>query len=973
MGTLQHRKFGSDSTEGTAGELPTVGVGGSEDLAGGSGGAGGTSSTDLSRGSPTERFDDPSAPHEVAGQWTFVAASDLPNLTGPELASPNCPIAMSPAVVPGTVLTSLIANGVYPDPLYRHIVTRTVPDTLKDTDYWFRTTFVTPQLDPGERLWLRFDGVNYMAEIWLNGQFVGRIEGAFKQGCFDVTGLVATDGGAAYLAVRVIQLDYSEGPSLPNYASGGTRGGRNGGPGSDGITLRNGPTFFCTAGWDWLPTIPDRNLGIWQPVSWFKTGAVRIADLRVDSTLSDDLRSAELRLDLSLDNGAGAPLTATVTVEINDVIAPPRAITIPAADAPAKVTLTPADIPDLALSNPELWWPNGYGDPHLYSVKVSVELAGQASDTRTVNVGLRRISYSREIGFGAQLAITVNNLQILVMGGNWGLDEALKRIPRERLFNQVRLHRDANLNLIRNWCGQSTSADFFDACDAYGILVWQDFSFSSTEGPPPENVKRYLDNVRDVIVRYRNHPCILLWCGGNEGSPPPVLVSGLDELVKELDPKRLCLTSSAGDTGEGAVNGYRSGGPYDWKAPRAAFERSYGTTLEVLENGNWKPQVPFHNEVGSHSVPTLEFVESMLPESSWEVPDDFWADRDINSNRGYMAAICMRYGCIQNLADFVRKAQMMNYECIKSIFEANAAVMIGPQGCRITSPATGVVMWMTNPAQPSFVWQMYSHDLEQHASFFAVSRACRRVNVILDASNFQVTVANHTAAPVSGSVEMRVYNRDGSLSAETQRTVDCVARTSHLIVGDLKAEIGAATSDVCIVTLVLRNTSGATVVENLYWCTKNGKDECYGDLAEMPPAAVAVSASVAPADAKETTRFRVSVENIGKTIALMTHLQLFDRSSGQRILPAFYSDNYLNLVPGAAPVAVTIDVPHKDGKPISGAGLRIDGWKLDVDNSRLADGEVPVSFNERALAVAPKNKTFHVPCGHDCREDAVDG
>ncbi|WP_186058305.1 glycoside hydrolase family 2 protein [Burkholderia gladioli] len=906
---------------------------------------------------PATSLDNLAASREISGQWTFIAASEQPALGGAQLSSPQGPAGMSAATVPGTALDSMLANGKYPDPFHGRIVTDTIPDTLKDTDYWYRTRFATPPLHAGQRLWLRLDGVNYRAEIWLNGSQVGTLAGAFRHGYFDVTRLVAPAGGEAWLAVRAIKLDFAEGPLEPSYGSGVTRGGRNGGP--TGITLKNGPSFFCSAGWDWLPTIPDRNLGIWQPVSWFSTGAIRIADLRVDSTLSDDLGSAQLQLDLSLDNRSGATVAATVTGRIGEHIAFRRAISIPAADQPSTITLTPAEVPELALSNPKLWWPNGYGEPNLYAVSVSIELLGQVSDTRSVSIGLRRIDYSRDIGQGKQLSISVNKLPILVMGGNWGLDEALKRIPRERLFNQVRLHRDANLNLIRNWNGQSTSRDFFDACDAYGILVWQDFFYSTeANGAGPANLPRDLDNIRDVIVHFRNHPSILLWCGGNEGSPPAALVSGLDALVKELDPKRLCLTSSAGDTGAGAVNGYSSGGPYNWATPKSAFTRSYGRTATA-----------FHNEVGSHSIPTLEFVKSMLPPSSWECPDDYWADRDMNGNgatypqvgnkqggAGYIAATAFRYGEIRNLADFVRKAQMMNYECIRSIYEANAAVMIGPAAGAITSPATGVIMWMTNPAQPSFVWQMYSHDLEQHSSFFAVRHGCRRVNAILDANSFDLTIANHTAKPVGGSLEARVYNLDSSLVGVATPSIAGVAPTSYQVVANLRTLIAGAASSVCLVALILRDAGGTTLAENLYWYEKSGADSSYVTLDTITPAAVSIQASSDEPD-ETSTRITVEVANIGGSIALMTHLQLFDRASGERILPAFYSDNYLNLLPGARR-RVVIDVPHAKGRPISSAALRVDGWKLDRARSRLSLGGMPVIFNDAALDVAPAVATF---------------
>ncbi|MPV55133.1 beta-galactosidase [Burkholderia sp. HI2761] len=896
------------------------------------------------------------ATQQLTRNWTFAPASSLPGAGGAQLSGAAGVTGMAPATVPGTVLNSMIVNGKYPDPFYGRIVTDTIPDTLKDTDYWYRTTFAAPPRQPGQRLWLNFDGVNYCAEIWLNGALVGRLEGAFKQGAFDISRLVPQAGGVVNLAVRVVKLDFSEGPLLPNYQSGVTRGGRNGGP--TGVTLKNGPTFFCSAGWDWLPTIPDRNLGIWQPVSWFTTGSVRIAAINVAHTLSADLSRAELRLDLELDNGSGQDLVATLVGSIGNGATFSHDMAIPASSTTTKLSLTSSDIAALSIRQPRLWWPNGYGEPDLYAVTVGIKVGRLLSDERTLNVGLRRIDYSRDIGQGTQLSITVNGLPILVMGGNWGLDEALKRIPRERLFNQVRLHRDANLNLIRNWNGQSTSDDFFDACDRYGILVWQDFFFSTEgDGSGAANVPRDLDDIRDVIARNRHRPSILLWCGGNEGAPPPALVKGLDALVAELDPQRLCLTSSAGDTGAGAVNGYSSGGPYNWASPQAAFSRGYGTT-----------SVAFHNEVGSHSIPTLEFVESMLPPGSYDCPDDFWADRDMNGNgayydqvgkqggAGYIAMTALRYGAIRNLADFVRKAQMMNYECIRSIYEANAAVMIGPVAGKITSPATGVIMWMTNPSQPSFVWQMYSHDLEEHSSFFAVRHGCRRVNAILDANTADVTIANHTSAAVTGRVEMRVYNLDGTLSSRATADVGGVARASYRVVANLKPAMAAAKSDVCIVSLALTDSGGNTLAENVYWRQRDGGDTSYTSLDTMPGAAVAVGATSAEVD-DVTTRITVDVANAGATIALMTHLQVFDPATGARILPAFYSDNYLNLMPGAKR-RITIDLPHANGAPVSRVALRIDGWRLDRPNCKLGLGGVPVVFNERALAVDQAVATF---------------
>jgi beta-mannosidase len=922
-----------------------------------------------SGGNPPDAGAPPVAPPGVAAQpalaagqldtnWTLVDLKGLSD-TAADVSRlgyvADAAKGWVPATVPGTVLTSMVNNKTCPEPFYAKITTKAIPDTLWQTDYWYRTAFDVPLLAPGQRLWLQFDGINYIAEVWLNGTKVGTIEGAFRHGYFDVTGIqVASAGQRCDLAVRISPPPNSEDPLQPSYQSGVTRGGRNGGP--SGKSLRDGPAFFCSSGWDWLPTIPDRESGLWRPVSWFTTGPVRIEeDLRIQTVVAADLSRADIHLSFTLDNGAGEALTGTVTGEIGGIQF--RYDTTVPAGAKQTVALDPKTIPALSLAGPKLWWPNGSGDPSLHTLNLGFEIDGVVSDRQSRKFGVRKIEYTSAGTGGNVLAIVVNNRPIFIKGGNWGLDEALKRIPRQRIFNQVRLHRDANLNLIRNWAGQNANEDFYAACDAYGILVWNDF-FSSSEGPPADNVPRYLDNVRDVIVHYRNHPSILLWCGANEGLPPDAIYNGVGDLIKTLDPDRLYLGYSGGKTGSAEPDGFSSGGPYHWVTPSQNFSKGIGSYA-----------VPFRNEIGSYSIPTLEFVQSMLPRTSWECPDDFWADRDVNANggngggAGYIATIGARYGAIVNLADFVRKAQLANFECIKAIYESYAASMLVTSS-RVSSPTTGVVMWMTNPAQPSFVWQMYSHDLELHSSFFAVKRGCESVCVVMDAATFELTVVNQGGKAIGGSIDVRVLDLNGVESARAVQSFAGVAMASCQDVGNIKASIQKCDTDVCFVSLKMSDANGAPLSSNFYWLRKDGDDGSAGDgysggdyssMDAMPAAAVSVAAQLAQSD-DVTSRIGIQVANTGTAIALMLHLQLFDSTTGSRILPAFYSDNYLNLLPGAS-TELTIEVPHEAGKPPKNAAIRIDGWKLDRQNSRLGLAGVPVIFNENAMAVTG-TKTF---------------
>src|SRR6185437_7586838 len=350
------------------------------------------------------------------------------------------------------------------------------------------------------------------------------------------------------------------------------------------------------------------------------------------------------------------------------------------------VSFSVKDTPALHIQNPLLWWPNGYGPQNLYTLRLDFKIENAESDARDVTFGIRKIAYS--VPGSNTLTISVNGVPIFIRGGDWGLDEALKREPLARMDAQIRLHQLAHLNLIRNWVGQSTSEDFYELCDKYGILVWDEFfQPNPNDGPNPTDLETYIANVRDKVLRYRNHPSIALWCARNEGYPPPAIDAALRKVLAELEPTRRYQPSST-DGG-----GVRSHGPYDWRVPRDFYR--------ITDDF-------FKTETGSMSVPTLESIHGMMPRKDWEVIGDDWAEHDFarGAQRGdrYPLEIAARYGKLRNLADFVRKAQMANYEAFRAMYEGRNAELF--------HPTTAIITWMRNPAQPSFVWQLYHYDLE---------------------------------------------------------------------------------------------------------------------------------------------------------------------------------------------------------------------------------------------------------------------
>jgi hypothetical protein len=824
-----------------------------------------------------------------------------------------------PAVVPGTVLTTLVANHVYPEPLYGENNRPTIiPESLSRTAYWYRTTVVLPRSFADGRVWLNFDGINYVADVWVNGARVGAVRGAFARGRFDVTALV-TAGQPTAIAV-LVHPPVEPADPLEQTQQWGL--GLNG-----GVLSHDGPTFVATQGWDWLPGIRDRDIGLWQPVTLSRTGPAILRDPYVTSLVAPDRSSADVTIQATVENATGRPVTATVVGTFGLIPVRSARLTLPPWGRQL-VTLSPATLPALHVVAPRLWWPNGFGEPYRYPLALTVEAGGARSDRLDLLVGLRSLAY--RYGAADTLTLVVNGVPVFAKGGNWGMDEALKRIPRERLEAQMRMQRDAHFTIVRNWVGQSTSEEFYDLADQYGLLVWDEFfqpaaglDSGRRRGEDGErdvtDVALYLANAREKLLRFRNHPSIVLWCGRNEGEPSPrALAAGLEALAAELDPSRLYQANS--DAGRGV----RSGGPYAWQAPPAYFGEGPDGAL---------PLVPFKTEIGAVSIPTLESIEGMMPAADTAsfpaaITDD-WAEHDFaigggnNGAPAYLTALEARYGDISSLPRFVRAAQMANYEALRALFEGRVA--------QLFHPATAVITWMSNPAQPSTTWQLYSYDLEPFASYFGARKGCEVLHIQLNASDGHILVINHTPTPVAGlTYRVRILALDGSTRADRQASVGVAAASAATDLGPV-GEVDVA--GVHFVRLDLVDAHHGLVSDNFYW--RNALVEhALAALDTLP--LVPVDVVVVRADRPGLVRLEVTLSNPTGTVAVMAHLQLRRASTGVRVLPVSYSDNYVSLLP-AERRSVTIEARVSD---LGGADplVTIDGWNVTTETRAFAAG-----------------------------------
>ncbi len=807
------------------------------------------------------------------------------------------------ATVPGTVLTSLVNDHVYPEPLYgENERPEIIPESLCHTSYWYRTVIRVPGAYKNHHVWLNFDGINYSAEVWVNGARAGTMRGAFIRGIFDITTQVKP-GKLAVVAVLVAPQPH---PGVPHEHTLRDGVGKNG-----GISAIDGPTFLSTIGWDWLNAVRDRDTGIWQKVFLSATGPVTLKDPLVTTDLPlPRTDSSDVTVQTTVENVTDAPQTGVVQGTIENITFERQVSLAP--HSTQTIVFDAKNTPALHIDHPRLWWPNGYGAQEMYRLHLAFKIGKSTSDTEDVDFGVRKISYS--VPGTDTLTISVNGVPVFIRGGDWGLDEALKRIPRERLDTEIHLHQLAHLNLIRNWVGQSTGEDFYELCDKYGILIWDEFFQPNPgDGPDPDDLDTYIANVRDKVLRLRNHPSIMLWCARNEGYPPPAIDAALRKVLAELEPTRRYQPSST----DGA--GVRSHGPYSWRAPR----EFYTVTDDY-----------FKTETGSMSVPTLESIHGMMPKKDWETIDDDWAAHDMAKGNGhgdlYPGIIAARYGKFANLADFVREAQLANYEAFRAMYEGRNAQMF--------HPTTAIITWMSNPAQPSFIWQIYHYDLEPMSSYFAVMHASEMVHVQLNEANGQVQVINNTPEPLEGLIaHVSVYNLDGTLAYTHDMPVTAAPEAATQL-GTI--DFPANLSRVHFIQLSLddpRKAGSQELSRNVYWRAEPGDPDDLTDLNKMPQVTLQAQ-SLAQNDQDGMRTIKVALENPTSNIALMVHVQL-RRKSGERVLPVFYNDNYVTLLPHASTViemrAAVSDFAGED--PL----VTVDGWNVTV---------APATFSNAAVA-----------------------
>ena len=784
------------------------------------------------------------------GNWKLTRSS-FTDAEGSEISSEGFDDAgWLTATVPGTVLSSYINLGAVPEPNYADNIFH-ISDSYFWSDFWYRNEFEIAEGFMDGKTWLEFDGINWKAEIYLNGQYLGRIDGAFIRGRFDISKTARP--GRNTLAVRIIKNRNAGSVKEKNENDTGRNGGMLG---------YDNPTFHASIGWDWISTVRGRNIGIWNDVRVVREGLVSLDSPYVLTQLPlPDTTSAVLTPEVIAKNNSDEPVSGVLKGRIGDIAFEQNVTLAPGEER--IVRFDPETYPQLKVENPRLWWPNGYGKPELYSASFSFEIDGTESDRTDFNVGIRQVD-TKEID--EVLHIYINGRRFIGRGGNWGFSENNLTYRAREYDIAVAYHADMNFNIMRNWVGQTGDMELYQACDRHGIMVWQDFWLANpADGPDPADNDMFLANAEDLVKRIRQYPSIVIYCGRNEGFPPAEIEAGLRKTVGEWHPDMTYIPSSA----DGGVSGH---GPY-----RALTHKGYFT----YRKGNTK----FHSERGMPSVLTYESMLRTFAPEALEPKSILWGQHDYTLNGAQRAStfneiIENGYGPAKDVKEFSEHAQFVNYDGYKGMFESRSI------------NRKGLLLWMSHPAWPSMTWQTYDWYFEPNGSYFGCKKGAEPLHIQWNPAENVIEVVNYNGGDQTGlKAQALIMNMDGTVKWTREAVVDSKEDSTLKC---FEIEFAEDLSDVHFIKLYLTK-DGKTLSDNFYI---NGKE--YGNHQAMK--------QMAKADVRSDVKFckgedgvwtgTVTLENRSSVPAIMIRLNVVGRRDGEQILPMFYGDNYFSLMPG---------------------------------------------------------------------------
>ena len=880
--------------------------------------------------------------------WQMKKASEV-SIPGTELSQPGLSASdWLPAIVPGTVLNSLVYNGVYPEPYYglnNKIDNNIIPDLNKVGrdfyTYWWRTEFDVPADYAGKTVWLDVEGINYRADIFVNGVSMGHtLGGMFQPKMMNITAQ-ARPGQKNVLAILVHPVDYPGSPS-GNKEYGASGENHNGG---DGVIGKN-VTMLMSAGWDFTfyDGIRDRNTGIWKSVCLYATDGVKLRYPFVKSQLTDNHTKASETVSIEVTNPFDASKTVTVEGTITgtnakgDALAPitfAKTVTV-ASGKSQEVVFKYSDFPQLIISEPRLWWPINKGEQYLYDIAFKVVADGHVNDTMATRFGIREITSNQDTPDKSR-QFYVNGRKLFVRGTNW-IPEGMLRCSDERTYAELRYTRQMGINFIRLWGGGIAESDYFyQLCDEMGFIVWQEFWLTAdTNGkngqPQVEDTNLYMQNVTATVKRLRNHPSVGYWVAANEGTD----ITGTRELINHLDGTR-------GYQRQSEVDGIHDGSPYKQVNPMRHY------TNDASERGSRIDG--FNPEYGAPAMPIAESLREFMPMSMlWPVGTATWNEAwDYHDGNGFhkMSSLYKdlvnAYGTSSSLEEFAKKGQLVAAINGKTVWEPWNEQKLG-YGDRY---ASGLLFWYHNCPVDQVCARFWDHSLEPTAMLYHTANALQPLHPQFDYKTNTVSVVNdYYEAQNNLTLTAEVYdlnsNKVWSKSATVNVPADGVANDVFIIdfaQGELKSPLFAQgnlkspLSQVHFLKLRLTDADGNLVGDNFYWRSNDSDNgqryeasgPCasgFSTLAQMPK--TSVEWDVTPTERNGNCLFSVRVKNPSNKIAFFLQLQVLD-GKARSVKPCFYSDNFFTLMAGEERT-IEIEVPAYLYSSVDRVSLK--GWNI---------------------------------------------
>lgn len=845
--------------------------------------------------------------------------------------------AWLPAVVPGTVLTSLVANKVVPEPYYgtnNRIADRRIPDIAtagrEFYTYWYRTEITIPANFAGRTVWLEPQGVNYRAEVWVNGHLLTMLSGMFQSASLDITDLVRP-GAKAAIALRIFPVDE---PGTAQPKSWGAVGEwRNGGNGAIGANV----TQLMTVGWDFTfeDGIRDRNTGPWRDIILRATGPVALRDAFIRSDLNApqfDVARESVSVDL-VNPKTSAQGHIILRGEITPVSMPSASPQGSLPTTPIRferelslqrgerrtVTFTPDDFPQLVIHQPQLWWPKNKGPQPLYRLTFTATVDGHTSDSLTTHFGIRHVATTRQTPDGSKLFL-VNGRPIFVRGSNW-IPEAMLRTDDRRIATELAYTAQSGVNLLRLWGGGVAESDrFYELCDSLGIMVWQEFWMTGdTRHPADEDL--YLQNMAATVRRIRNHPSIVFYVSSNESTE----VGGAPELLHELDGTRPYQMQSECD-------GVHDGSPYKQVNPMCHYENTASDRGSRVDG--------FNPEYGAPSLPIYESLRHMMPEADlWPINKSTWDYLDgggFHLMSSLYTELTDQYGTSTNIRDFARRGQLVAAMNAKSIWEVwnRNKLDSGERFC------SGLLFWYHNCPNVQVCARMWDWYLEPTAALYHTMHALEPLHVQYDYLTNRVSVVNdNPEAYTNLTVTATVYDLNSRRISRQQisTAVDADGVADSLLTITFPEDI----TPVHFIHLALTDDRGELLSENFYWRSSSryeGRHTVTGPCAagfeplnHMPAARLKATMKKKSSTVTRNSSFftphpsftlTLTLHNTGSHIAFFTQLLLTD-AAGEPIHGTLYADNFFSLLPGQRRT-ITI-TPPADTRP---SQLIVRGWNV---------------------------------------------